>query len=220
MSRFHAPRVSRCAASEAATPPPPPPAKKPATASQRPCVTCPAARAALQKRGAARAEAAASARGECGRGNGRSGEGMLPTGDKTCPVSTEGGTRRIQLVREGGGGVRARLHADLREGLAQQAAVRGDPLRGRRGKLLYTRRGRRSRRLARASRSPPRPVRVPLPPRGASRERRARAAAWHPRESVRRRGGAACAGAACPVSTEGRTRRVQLVREEARDVSS
>jgi hypothetical protein len=103
MSRFHAPRVSRCAASEAATPPPPPPAKKPATASQRPCVTCPAARAALQKRGAARAEAAASARGECGRGNGRSGEGMLPTGDKTCPVSTEGGTRRIQLVREGGG---------------------------------------------------------------------------------------------------------------------
>jgi hypothetical protein len=24
--------------------------------------------------------------------------------DETCPVSTEGGTRRVQLVREGGGG--------------------------------------------------------------------------------------------------------------------
>ena len=27
--------------------------------------------------------------------------------DETCPVSTEGGTRRVQLVREGGGGTPA-----------------------------------------------------------------------------------------------------------------
>jgi len=45
-----------------------------------------------------RNEACPSARG-CGRG-----VGGLPWRDETCPVSTEGGTRRVQLVREGGGG--------------------------------------------------------------------------------------------------------------------
>ena len=32
------------------------------------------------------------------------GQGARAGGDETCPISTEGWTRRVQLVREGGGG--------------------------------------------------------------------------------------------------------------------
>ena len=41
-----------------------------------------------------------SARGDCSQGETRCAYGRR---DKTCPVSTEGRTRRVQLVREGGG---------------------------------------------------------------------------------------------------------------------
>jgi len=58
-------------------------------------------------------------RGSAGEGAGRQGSGgagiaRSPSGlqpGETCPVSTEGGTRRVQLVREGGGGGE-RLPAD------------------------------------------------------------------------------------------------------------
>ena len=59
-------------------------------------------------------------------GRGRGGASTIFSRDETCPVSTGGGTRRVQSVREGGGGRRlndllavdvlGRLDENLREG--------------------------------------------------------------------------------------------------------
>jgi len=42
--------------------------------------------------------------------------------DETCPVSTEGGTRRVQLVREGGGGGALSRSASLDASLTAEEA--------------------------------------------------------------------------------------------------
>jgi hypothetical protein len=63
-----------------------------------------------------------------GRGGGRESGGLVR--GETCPVSTEGGTRRVQLVREGGGrGVGRRPRA---AGGAAAAAAARHPRRARR----------------------------------------------------------------------------------------
>ena len=64
-------------------------------------VSCAASRA---KRRRYAANSARAVRSRCrGSANARSSRALVPW-DETCPFSTEGGTRRVQLVREGGGG--------------------------------------------------------------------------------------------------------------------
>ena len=70
--------------------------------------------------------------GACGpHGSGVSGpqgagRGGRPGGDETCPVGTEGGTRRVQLVREGGGGGSAGRGARGQACHSQRTSERSD----------------------------------------------------------------------------------------------
>jgi len=68
--------------------------------------------------------------------------------DETCPVSTEGGTRRVQLVREGGGGVHLKRAEPLRR--PGDGRVSGGRAGGRAGAHRHVLRGveRRGRRRA------------------------------------------------------------------------
>ena len=120
-----------------------------------------------------------------------------------CPLSTRGGTRLVQLVRERGGGGQA-----AGSGLPERLERRAADLRHRFS--LEQRRHRRGR------------ARVGAQERGAGRRPR-RARAPRGRGVLCRQRGALmlrvrerrhlARGETCPVSTEGGTRRVQLVRE-------
>ena len=132
-------------------------------------------------------------------------------GARACPLSTRGGTRRVQLVREEGRGVFSQYGREGGERLDERDGCGREVLPPGLGRKVPLRRARARRRAQGRWRGI-----VAAHPRGP----------W----SLTGRGAgvlgpcwvheASGLSQTCPVSTGRRTRRVQLVRGEGRDVSS
>jgi hypothetical protein len=144
----------------------------------------------------------------------------LTSACETCPISTEGGTRRVQLVREGGGGGGVRLeegHAPVANAVEVAEHLREAPSRlGQRG---VEQRVVRELRAHAAGEAMVRTVTMKRCSRQSRFRIRARRASARRSQTGGRERGVVGGGSkraareTCPISTEGWTRRVHFVRE-------